>query len=41
VGTHDKVNKTGKTYYWMAFANAPTSSSPRLIRWVEVDPYYP
>ncbi len=41
VGTHDKVNNSTKTYYWMAFANAPTSSTPRLIRWVEVDPHYP
>ena len=41
VGTHSKVNQSGKTYYWMAFANAPPSSSPRLILWVEVDPYYP
>ncbi|MCH7798092.1 MAG: hypothetical protein IID28_06565, partial [Planctomycetes bacterium] len=41
VGTHTKVNQSTKTYYWMAFNNAPASSSPRIISWTEVDPHYP
>ncbi len=41
VGTHSKVNQSTRTYYWMAFANVAASSTPRIIRWVEVDPYYP
>ena len=41
VGTHSKVNQSTRTYYWMAFNNAPASSSPRIISWTEVDPHYP
>jgi hypothetical protein len=41
VGTDTKVNQSSTTYYWIAFANGAGSSTPRIIRWVEVDPYYP
>ena len=41
VGTNSKVNQSANTYYWMAFNNAPASSSPRIISWTEVDPHYP
>ena len=40
VGTDTKVNQSSTTYYWIAFASG-ASSSPRIIRWVEVDPYNP
>jgi len=38
VGTNTKVNQNATTYYWMAFATAPASSKPKIIRWVEVNP---
>ena len=39
VGTHDKVNNGTKTYYWMAFANAPGGGGPpKIVSWREVNP---
>ncbi len=40
VGTNSKVNQSSTTYYWIAFANAAAASTPRIISWAEVDPYY-
>ncbi len=42
VGTNIKVNQSGKTFYWMAFADGAASPpKPKIIKWVEVDPYGP
>jgi len=47
VGSDDTVNKgppgSGPNYYWMAFADGGASSppKPKIIKWVEVDPYGP
>ncbi len=40
VGTSPGVNQSGKTYYWMAFGGSGGAPpKPKIIRWVEVDPY--
>jgi len=41
IGTDTKVNQSSTTYYWIAFANGAAASTPRIISWTEVDPYYP
>ncbi len=42
VGSHSVVNSGTVVYYWAAFTDtlATASGKPRIIRWVEVDPYY-
>ena len=42
VGTDSVVNSGTVVYYWAAFTDtlATASGKPRIIQWVEVDPYY-
>ncbi len=46
VGSDVTVNQVGTTYHWMAFgdsvpAGPPPPPKPKIIKWVEVDPYGP
>ncbi len=40
VGSDVTVNQSGTTYHWMAFGE-PLSTKPKILKWVEVDPYGP
>ncbi len=42
VGTDSVVNSGTVVYHWAAFTDtlATASGKPRIIQWVEVDPYY-
>ncbi len=42
VGTDSVVNSGTVVYHWAAFTDtlATASDKPRIIQWVEVDPYY-
>jgi len=42
VGTESVVNSGTVVYHWAAFTDtlATASGKPRIVRWVEVDPYY-
>ena len=41
VGSIAEVNQNLTTYYWMAFTSGSPATQPKIIRWVERDPYLP